>query len=155
MSPDEKEFYPAFEDKNVVIILSSSNEFSIYLGVCLKSIMNNVSEDNNYDIIIFERGISILNKNKLLALKDGKHNVSIRFYNVKAEMKNIEFYINSDRISQETYYGLIVPFLLIHYDKAIIMDCDMIVKRDLAELYRVDLQDNVAGGVNDVILLGC
>lgn len=154
VSSDGKEFFPAFENQNIVIILSSSNEFSIYLGVCLQSIMNNISENNNYDIIIFERGISSLNKNKLLTLKDGRNNVSIRFYNVKIEMKNIEFYINSDRISQETYYGLMAPFLLIHYYRAIIMDCDMIVKKDLAELYRVDLQDNIAGGVNDVILLG-
>lgn len=149
-----KEFCPAYKDKNVVITLSSSDEFSVYLGVCLKSIIDHTSNENNYDIIILERGISSENKKKLLKLKRGRQNISIRFYNVRAEMQDIDFYINSDRISQETYYGLMMPFLLTNYDKAIIMDCDMIVKKDLAELYREDLQGNIAGGVNDVILLG-
>lgn len=154
MNNEKIEFYPAFKENNIAIVLSSSDEFSIYLGVCIKSIINNISYKNNYDIIILERGISSENKTKLLDLKNGGGNVSLRFYNVELEMKNINFYINHNRISQETYYGLVAPFILNNYDKAIIMDCDMIVKKDLAELYNEDLQDNIAGGVNDIVLLG-
>lgn len=34
------------------------------------------------------------------------------------------------------------------------MDCDMIVKTDIARLYYEDLGENVIGGVNDIVLQG-
>ena len=40
-------FKPAFEVNNVTIILSSSDSFSPYLAVCIKSILLNRSLDKN------------------------------------------------------------------------------------------------------------
>lgn len=147
-------FKPAFEVNNVTIILSSSDSFSPYLAVCIKSILLNRSLDKNYDIIVFEREICEDNKKKILSLKDGMNNVSIRFFFVSDAMGSFKFYLNSTRLSQETYYGLLIPYLLPNYHKGIIMDCDMIVKTDIARLYYEDLGENVIGGVNDIVLQG-
>ena len=105
-------FKPAFEVNNVTIILSSSDSFSPYLAVCIKSILLNRSLDKNYDIIVFEREICEDNKKKILSLKDGMNNVSIRFFFVSDAMGSFKFYLNSTRLSQETYYGLLIPYLL-------------------------------------------
>lgn len=145
---------PAYSGDSIVVILSSSDLFSPYLGVCIKSIINTTSQCNNYDIIVFERGISQNNKDKILRLSAKSSNISIRFFNIASNMRSINFFVNSTRISQETYYGLLIPWFLPDYKKAIIMDCDMIVKQDLAELYHENLESYVAGGVRDVILQG-
>ena len=147
-------FHPAFNYNNIPIILSSSDFFSPYLGVCITSIINSSNSENNYDIIVFERDMTTLNKHRILSLVQGKNNISIRFFNVAEQIKDANFFINSDRISQETYYGLLVAWFLPYYKKAIIMDCDMVVKRDLSDLYGVSLEDKIGGGVNDVILQG-
>lgn len=148
-----KSFTPAFKENFATIILSSSDAFSIYLGVCIQSIIKHASESKNYDIIVFEREISDFNKKRILSLVQ-QSNISIRFFNVSEAMKKFNFFLNSDRISQETYYGLLIPFLLPAYDKAIIMDCDMIVKYDISELYDTALSGKTIGGVNDIVLQG-
>lgn len=153
MKQDEN-FLPAFNKNNVVVILSSSNYFAPYLAVCIKSIILNASKNYNYDIIIFERNIDDNNKEKILSMTKMQKNISLRFLNISDKVKKIKFYINSDRISQETYYGLLIPFILNNYDKAIIMDCDMIVKTDIGQLFFETLNDKIAAGVNDIVLQG-
>lgn len=148
------ELYPAFGRDSVVVILSSSDEFSIYLGVCIKSIINMSSTNNKYDILVMERSISDNNKRRINKLAYDRENISIRFVNVKQEMDKYNFFLNSSRLSQETYYGLLIPYMLNNYNKAIIMDCDMIAVRDVAELFFESLDGMIIGGVNDVVLQG-
>lgn len=148
------EFTYAYNKDEVVIILSSSDYFSPYLGACIQSILENTNKEFNYDIVVFEREISAENKLKILELVQSFDNVSVRFFNIRREVKKYNFFVNSPRISQETYYGLLIPWFLPNFDKAIIMDCDMIAKQDLAELYYLDLGDNIGGGVRDVVLQG-
>lgn len=154
MAEASDEMTPAFEKNSKVIILSSSDLFSPYLGVCIRSILDCSSPENNYDIIVFERGITDENKRLIKLICSGMDNVSVRFFNVREKLKDLNFFVNSDRISQETYYGLLIPWFLPRFHKAVIMDCDMIAKQDLAELYDTDLGDNIGGGVRDVILQG-
>lgn len=143
-----------FDENEVVIILSSSDYFAPYLGVCIQSILQNTSSYNKYDIIVFEREITNDNKKKILELSKISSNVSIRFFNIKKRICKYNFFLNSSRISQETYYGLLIPWLLPKFKKAIIMDCDMIVKQDLAELYFTELENCIGAGVRDIVLQG-
>lgn len=145
-----QKLYPMFRENSVVIILSSSDFFSAYLGICIQSIIDTSNPQYNYDIIIIEREITDQNQKRICSLMSGHENISIRFKNVKEQMSNLNFYINGSRLSQETYYGLLVPWLLPEFHKAVIMDCDMIVKRDIADLYNIDLADKVGGGVRDI-----
>lgn len=154
MSHTQNGVKPAFFNRNVAIVFSSSDYFSKFLAVCIKSVIDTASAENNYDIVIFERNISERNKKRIWELVKNKENFSIRFFNIKDVMKNYHFFLNSNRISQETYYGLLVPFLLPNYERAIVMDCDMIVKKDLSSLYFEDLEGKAIGGVNDIVLLG-
>lgn len=148
-----KDIEPAF-DNGITVILSSSNFFVPYLATCIYSILETTSQENNYDILVIEREITKENKKYLLEMVKGYKNVALRFFNVNKRMSTINFYVNSERLSQETYYGLLMPWILPQYRKAIIMDCDMIVRRDIAELYNEELGECIGGGVNDVVLQG-
>jgi len=145
---------PVFDEGCIPIVLSSSDFYTPYLAVCIKSIIETSSNINNYDILVMESSISESNKDRILMMAGNHPNVSVRFIEVYQKTKNINFYVNGKRISQETYYGLILPWFLTGYEKAIIMDCDMIVKKDIAELYYEDISNYLGAGVKDVVLQG-
>ena len=47
------------------------------------------------------------------------------------------------------YYRLSIPYILKDADKAIYLDGDTLVRHDLQEMYNIDLEDNLCGGVID------
>ena len=47
------------------------------------------------------------------------------------------------------YYRLSIPYILKDADKAIYIDGDTLVRHDLQELYNIDLENNLCGGVID------
>ena len=47
------------------------------------------------------------------------------------------------------YYRLSIPYILKETNKAIYIDGDTLVRHDLQEMYNIDLEDNLCGGVID------
>ena len=43
---------PAFDKNNIPVVFATDNNFVPYLGVTIKSLVENSSEENNYDIVI-------------------------------------------------------------------------------------------------------
>lgn len=85
-----KNLYPAFDKNNIPVIFATNESFAPKLEVCLKSLINNSSPKNNYDIVIFYTNLSKQIKNQLLKLN--KQNVSIRLIDKDeyiGEYKNI------------------------------------------------------------------
>ena len=56
-----------------------------------------------------------------------------------------------NHISRATYYRLLIPDLLpLDVDKAIYLDCDIIIDGSLEELWKIDLKDNALGVVRQI-----
>lgn len=144
-----QEVFPAFSENNIAIMTMSSNEYAPYLGVYLKSILNTANPKNNYDILVFERNISDRNKKLLHMICDDTENVSLRFYNMNAKMAGVKFFVAAAHFAVEAYYRILLPWLLPHYKKIIAMDCDIIVKRDLADLFNEDVSMSAIAAVKD------
>lgn len=145
---------PSFEKENEIpIVISSSNEYSPFLGVLICSIANNSSNNRNYDIIILENKISSANKRKILTIIENKKNIKVRFLQARPYLEQREFY--TDRhITAMTYLRLAIIDILSEFDKAIYLDCDIIVNHDLAELYDIKLGTNYVGAAIDTIMAG-
>ena len=139
---------------NIPVVFSSSNSFAPYLGVALKSMMNTISKESNYDIIVLEKNIEDEEKRKLLSICENKVNVSLRFINTKSLVSNINFYVPTKDLSEETYYTVLVPWILRNYNKALVLDCDIIINHDVALLYNTDLGDLYIGAVKEIVYLG-
>ena len=150
----QEHLLPKYSHNNVPIVLMSSNLYVAYMCVFLRSLLDTVSAGNYYDIIILEKEISDENKKLLVSLAKEKNNVSVRFYNPARIIGQSKFYIAHEVYAEEAYYRMLTPWILDLYDKAIVMDCDIIVKRDLADLYKVDVSDYLAAGVKDVVFQG-
>lgn len=64
--------YPAFEKNNIPIVFESSNYFIPYLSVALLTLIENTTDENNYDIIILGEEIDGLDKYKIMSLANNK-----------------------------------------------------------------------------------
>lgn len=144
---------PAFSKRNNVVVFSSSDYFCPYFGVAVESLLDNISHDQNYDIIVLEKGISEQNKRKLLSIVERNKNVSLRFCNVKNLVCKTKFYIPQDNkeLSEETYYTILVPWVLSNYDKALVLDCDILINHDISELYNIDLGNNYLAATKEYL----
>lgn len=149
-----QELLPAFPLNNIPIVFGCSNLFAPYASVFLKSIIDTSTSTNNYDFIIFERDISESNKMLLQKMIQRNKNFSIRFIKARHYLKDAKFFINCEFQSEESYYRLITPWALKNYSRAIVIDCDLILKRDIADLYNYNLNGNWAGIVPDVVWHG-
>lgn len=143
---------PAFERNNVPVVLASSNLFAPYAGVFIQSLLDHASEENNYDIIIFQHEISKENKRLLKSLADGHANVSIRIcdsWQVLASFGfNCEDVVNHWPI--EVLCRIMAPHILECPGRMISIDVDTLLRTDIARLLDEDLGEYSVGGARDV-----
>lgn len=146
---DQIELLPAFKNNNIAIGMSCSNEYTPYLSVCLESLKQASKEENNYDIIIFERNITEENKN-ILKNQVECENISLRFYNPTQLIKNYQLKFPSC-YNLECYFRLVSPVVCKNYEKIIFTDIDLLFKHDIKDLYEVDLGNLPLGAAQDYI----
>ena len=143
---------PAFSN-NIAIVLSSNNAFVPYMATMIQSIIDCSTEQNNYDIIILHSEITDYNTRKIISLANGLSNMSIRLFNVSDFCVGYDFFvgIGDSRLTKEAYYRLLIGDILSEeYTKAIYLDGDMITKKDIAELYELDLDGFYLAAVPDI-----
>ncbi len=145
---------PAFSKNNVAIALKSSNFYVPYLGVFLKSLLEHTSDNNNYDILIFNKEITNQHKKTLMRMVENYLNVSLRFLDPSPHIGNIKFPVNSPCYTEETYYSLLMPYILQNYNKLLVCDCDIVVQKDVAKLFEMPLDGFCLAAVKDTVYEG-
>lgn len=153
-SEKKVEITPAFKGKDEIpIVISSSDEYAPFLGVLICSIVTNSSSTNYYDIIVLENKISDANKRKIYDIVNNKENIKVRFISSQTYLEQRSFY--TDRhVTEMTYLRLAIVDILAIFEKAIYLDCDTVVNRDLVDLYRIKLGQNYVGATVDTIMAG-
>lgn len=144
----------AFSENNIAIVVESSQYFIPYLDVMLKSAIANAGYGSNYDIIILGNEIDEYDERILQEAYSAYSNVSIRFFNPQ---KIVDTYIKTakHKYLDINYYRLALPWILCRYDKAVQLGADIVIKKDLAEFYNTQLQeDEYLAGCRDLGYLG-
>lgn len=144
---------PAFRSSNIPIVMSANEFFSPVLAAALYSIKESSKKDTNYDIVILERDILEKTKLRLKSIFKDYNNISLRFYNVGALIDNYHLYI-SNLITVETYYRFLIPELFSGLSKVLYLDGDIIVKRDVADLFKIDIGKQLVGACHDITCMG-
>lgn len=134
------------KSKIVPIVFATNDHYAPYLFVALMSLIENASIDSFYDVYIFYDCLSQQYRINLKNLASNWKNVRITCVDVSKKLKK-EFYYSRAHYSKEMYYRLLIAEILYQYDKVLYLDCDLIVCRDVADLYRQDINDNVLGAV--------
>lgn len=140
------------ENLNTIpIFFTVDDEYVPFLAVALQSLIENSSEKNYYLIKILYTSITEENQEKIK--KYEKENVNIEFVDLNYYINKIRNKLYTrDYYSVTTYFRLFIPNLYPQYNKALYLDCDIVLLADVAELYNIDMGDNlVAAAPDDVI----
>lgn len=133
----------------IPIVVAFTPNYFIPAATCLYSILKHSPETENLHVIcLLTEELPERMKEKLRQL--GGKRVSYSFINLMGKLQNI--YID-ERYTIAASYRLLLPDLLPEYDKVIYIDCDVIVRNNLAKLYHeIDLKNNYLAAVFEASL---
>lgn len=145
----EKNYVHNKIENAIPVVLACNDGYVPQLVVCLKSIVDSTDDNRVYDIVIFNRDISLQNQKVITDFFAEKNYVKITFVNISSY---VEGYILKAKahISTETFYRFLIIDILKCYQKVLYLDCDLIVKRDLTQLFDIDLESNLIAACRDV-----
>lgn len=131
------------------IVLCTDSNFVEHCGTTLMSIVDNNKRCHFYIITdgLIEKDIRTL---KGIALKNGSTLDIVPVDKRLLEKFPMPQNIATSHISIATYYRLFLSELLPHVDKLIYLDCDIIVRHSLEDLWNVDLNDYALGAVYQI-----
>lgn len=131
----------------VPVLFSFSNQFAPYGAAAIRSLIAHASEERVYHVYIFYNEITAYNMKKISRMRT--KNVEIIFRSIAELVKDREFYVPVSGGSKETYYRILAVECLKNYEKLVYLDSDVILLRDVAELYDEDVSQYVFGAVRN------
>ena len=150
MESVEVSFPRAFPEHNIPVVLASSDYYVPYMATTVQSVIQTAGAGNNYDIIILHQRISEEEQRKVQGMAKDHPNISIRFLAPNEEILKTDFnYREDSAAASESFYCVVLMELLPAYEKVFVMDCDVIVRHDVAELYAVDLEGYMIAASRD------
>lgn len=148
----EDKLTPAFKSNYVPVVLTCSENYYMYVCVTLQSVLDNISDDISYDIIIVHSNMTNYTRKVFERMVHNYDNVSLRFYNISRDIRNCSFKATNPFVSHvtvESYYRVLVQSVFANYDKIIWLDSDMIIKKDVKELFLKEIGDNLLAAAID------
>lgn len=138
------------EMENIQIVLASDENYVQHAGVTMTSLLANRTSFYPLTINFIDGGVSPKNLASLEEIAT-KYEANFVIHNVNVqEYEN--FYV-SRHISKAAYYRLAISDILPNgVEKAIYLDTDVIVRRDIKELWEIDLSNFAIGAVIDIWL---
>ncbi|HEX2926740.1 MAG TPA: glycosyltransferase [Ruminiclostridium sp.] len=133
--------------ETVKMVSACDSRYAQHLGVMFTSLLENTSFKKSVEFYVIDGGISEGDK-ELLSLCTLLHGCKINFISIQPE-----FYMSfgeSPSASTATYFRIFVPELLgPDIEKVIYLDCDIVVKKDITELWKVDVSQYFLAAVVD------
>jgi lipopolysaccharide biosynthesis glycosyltransferase len=135
----------------VSVAISSDDSYAPHLAALILSIKENLSSQNFLDCLVLDGGISEANKKFLetLYFENLPGGGRISFIDCSGAFKDVATHSS---FATATFYRLLLDKILPNHSKVIYLDCDMIVLRDIAELWNTDLGDNLMAATPDLIM---
>ena len=132
--------------KNLVLIINEKNSYGRHLGTTLLSVLKNSKEKWNV-FIVYE---NLSEETKVKINKIVKFYTSIVNY-IEIDKKGLEkFRVGlGTHLSSIVFARLFIPEFLKNEEKAIYLDCDIVVLKPLEKLYEMDLNGKSIGVILD------
>ena len=140
------------EKSHIVVACSSDDKYAPYCGAMITSLLHN-NMQNDIKVYILSANMSRANLAKFTQLAK-EYNQQITIVTIDAE-KFLRLPIGRrfTNITKETYFRLALPSLFPYENKILYLDCDMIVRHDLRELWKTDLDGYAIASVKDNVYM--
>ena len=130
----------------IPIFFAVDDNYSKFLCVSLRSLIENSSDEYEYDVNVLIEEISDSNKADILAMQT--ENVRVKFVTVTEKLRAICKKLHMrDYYTKATYYRFFIPELFPTYGKGLYLDCDIVLNADAAELYHTELGNNYLAAI--------
>lgn len=149
--------------KTIVVVCAADDRYSMPLAVVARSALDNLDYDYSMHLFVIDGGITDANKAKIEKSLDINRCKVAFVPKPTAQLKLLEDAFQDLRgkatvetkhilsTSAAAYYRLFIPELLPkHLDRAIYLDCDLVVKSSLKQLWETDFQSNCILAVQDI-----
>ncbi len=118
------------------IVLASDNNFVQHMTCTIASILDNANDNSSLHFYILSDKISNEEQKKLKSITKIKP-ATIEIIDIS--LNEMDGFTTSNRISRAAYARLKIPTLLPDLSKVIYLDGDIIVRKDLKDLWNIDL----------------
>lgn len=159
------------------IIVSMNEKYAPYFSVLLASVAENASLNEDYEIVVLHDNLSLSCQERLLqavlekevshsgtesvgvAVQAGRklreeRSLRLKFQNVHSLIEGRQFYVGAGKnrayLSKETYFRLLVPWLLPEYERALYLDSDVVVRHGWSDIFQTDLEGYLIAGIPDI-----
>lgn len=138
-----------FKPNEAHIVYASDDKFAEILGVSLISLFENSDDMDKIVVYILDSGISVDSKEKLLSIFEKYKRTGV-FLPATDISKKMSMEIELDRGSLSQYARLFVSSdLPANLERVLYLDCDIIIRKSIKELWNLDLHGNVIGALMD------
>jgi len=135
--------------EEIPLVISFTENYFIPACVCLSSILKHTSGNECFHVVCLSNE-DLPNYIKIEMKKLSLKRLRFTFLNLSGVLSDV--YID-ERYTEAASYRLLLPDLLTQYDKVLYIDCDVVVRNDLAKLYReVDVSNYYLAGVFEATL---
>ena len=132
------------------VVYASDDKFAEILGVSLVSLYENSKDMDDIVVYVLDSEIKNENKDKLLTVSRQYSRTEVQFIPAKDISKKLEMKVSIDRGSLSQYARLFVSSdLPKDLDRVLYLDCDIIVKQSIHELWNLDLHGKTIGALLD------
>lgn len=133
------------------ILFSSDDNYARHLGVAMYSLMIHNQKAKKLNFFVVDNHISEDNLSKLKQVVDGFCNSTINFIPFDSYAKELQLDMPWP-ISMSAYARLFTAEMLPkEIDRVLYLDCDMVINKELTELWNIDLQGNCVGAIQDQV----
>ena len=134
--------------KIVPVFFAADDKYVPFLAVTLQSIKEHISDENEYRIYVLHAGMRDEESDKIMAF--ASENFKVNFVDVTERLATLSEELQlRDYYSCATYYRIFIAGMFPEYEKAVYLDCDIVVCCDIAEFYDIDIGNNYVAGVRD------
>lgn len=140
----------------IPIFFASDDNYAPFLSVAIISLLDKSDKNKFYKIHVIHDNMSIENIKKIKSLE--KPNSEIIFTPINNNLECIndikDNRLRPDIFTLTIYFRLFIPEMFKEYDKAIYIDCDIVLNSDISELYEISLENNYIGACRDKSIIG-
>jgi lipopolysaccharide biosynthesis glycosyltransferase len=131
----------------VVIACGADSSYLLPLAVMLRSVVDNVARDRHVDVYILHSSVTAAERDRVTSGLPAAR-LSVRWVSVdESALAGVPLW---GRMSVATYFKLLIADCLpTKIERAIWLDCDLLVNCDITELWDIDLHDLPVAAAQD------
>ena len=129
----------------ICVVFATDENYVQHLCVTLLSLLYNRSRDVPLHVFVLGDNLSFESTGIIRQIAE-EHNVSITFPDINFD--RFGDLVATRHQSRATYARFAIPET-VHAHKALYLDCDLIIRRDILEIWKIDISDYYVGAVVD------